>query len=70
MAQSLHLVHFVGAFVVAAAQVHTFEAGGENSFVREGYTNVADETRKLMNNFKWVRWFYSYARRQHGTLGI
>ena len=34
------------------ADADVFEAGGENSYVREGYTKVAAETRQLMNNFK------------------
>lgn len=48
----LRLAIFVGAFVNAAAQEHTFEAVGKNSFLREGYTKAAKETRELINNFK------------------
>ena len=40
------------------ADADVFEAGGENSYVREGYTKVAAETRQLMNNFKWARLFW------------
>ena len=48
----LRLAVFVSAFVVAAAQEHTFEALGKNSFLREGYTKVEQETRELINNLK------------------
>ena len=50
------------------ADADVFEAGGENSYVREGYTKVAAETRQLMNNFKWARRFLGLI--QHGSVNL